>query len=195
MSARASRRPLRFARGSEFLQAERCAAWCVRETAARAAACARASRALVPGNLAGRPGGAAGVLRTTACVTALTRPRRPRHRHRRPPTRRLVAEELDLPMSQVRMMLGDTARAPNQGATIASASIQIHALPLRQAAAQARRWLLDAGREHFGVQADAAESVDSIDGGRAPSTAGASGFGTLVAGRHVVLHARHRHAP
>ena len=43
------------------------------------------------------------------------------------------------------MVLGDTARAPNQGATIASASIQIHAQPLRLAAAQARAWLRRAG--------------------------------------------------
>ena len=54
----------------------------------------------------------------------------------------IVAEELDLDVDQVDMVLGDTARAPNQGPTIASASIQISAVPLRQAAAQARAWLL-----------------------------------------------------
>ncbi len=53
----------------------------------------------------------------------------------------LVAEELDLPMARVHVVLGDTARAPNQGPTIASASIQIHGAPLRAAAAQARAWL------------------------------------------------------
>ena len=55
----------------------------------------------------------------------------------------IVAEELDVPMEKVCMVLGDTARAPNQGPTIASASIQIHALPLRLAAAQARALLVD----------------------------------------------------
>lgn len=54
----------------------------------------------------------------------------------------IVAEELDVALSRVSMVLGDTARAPNQGATIASASIQIHAVPLRFAAAQARTFLL-----------------------------------------------------
>ena len=39
----------------------------------------------------------------------------------------IVAEELDVSMAQVQMVLGDTARAPNQGPTIASASIQISA--------------------------------------------------------------------
>lgn len=54
----------------------------------------------------------------------------------------IVAEELYLRMDQVRMVLGDTERAPNQGATIASATLQISAVPLRNAAAEARRWLL-----------------------------------------------------
>ncbi|MDH6592242.1 nicotinate dehydrogenase subunit B [Variovorax sp. TBS-050B] len=66
----------------------------------------------------------------------------------------IVAEELELGMPCVRMMLGDTARAPNQGATIASASIQIHAQPLRLAAAQARAWLLARAAEHLGVPAE-----------------------------------------
>jgi nicotinate dehydrogenase subunit B len=54
----------------------------------------------------------------------------------------VVAEELDVPLSQVFMRLGDTGAVPNQGATIASSSLQIHAQPLRMAAAQARQWLL-----------------------------------------------------
>ena len=61
----------------------------------------------------------------------------------------IVAEELDVAVSDVQVALGDTARAPNQGATIASASIQIHAEPLRRAAAQARAWLA----AHGGVAA------------------------------------------
>ncbi len=63
----------------------------------------------------------------------------------------IVAEELELTLACVSMALGDTARAPNQGATIASASIQIHAVPLRQAAAQARAWLLARGAQWLGV--------------------------------------------
>jgi len=67
----------------------------------------------------------------------------------------IVAEELDVPMAQVNMVLGDTTRAPNQGATIASASIQIHAKPLRTAAAQARQWLVARAADHLGVAAAA----------------------------------------
>lgn len=54
----------------------------------------------------------------------------------------IVAEELDVTMDRVTLIMGSTEAAPNQGATIASASIQIHAEPLRRAAAQARRELL-----------------------------------------------------
>jgi nicotinate dehydrogenase subunit B len=54
----------------------------------------------------------------------------------------IVSEELSLELSQIHMVLGHTASVPNQGATIASASLQIHATPLRAAAAQAHAWLL-----------------------------------------------------
>ena len=74
----------------------------------------------------------------------------------------IVAEELDLGMPCVRMMLGDTARAPNQGATIASASIQIHAQPLRLAAAQARAWLLARAAERLGVAVDALQVRNGV---------------------------------
>src|SRR5258706_15704423 len=59
----------------------------------------------------------------------------------------IAADELDVRMDCVKVVLGDTASVPNQGATIASASIQVHGAPLRQAAAQARAWLLDRAAE------------------------------------------------
>ena len=66
----------------------------------------------------------------------------------------IVAEELDLALDQVCMVLGDTDSAPNQGATIASATIQISAIPLRNAAAEARRFLLARAAQRFAVAAD-----------------------------------------
>jgi nicotinate dehydrogenase subunit B len=77
----------------------------------------------------------------------------------------IVAEELEVGIDAVTMLMGSTASAPNQGATIASASIQIHGVPLRQAAAQARAWLL-------GQAALAREPVD---------------VRRLLAGRHIEL--------
>src|SRR5689334_9894944 len=54
----------------------------------------------------------------------------------------IVAEELDVSFARVVVVLGDTSRVPNQGATIASETIQITAVPLRKAAAQARQFLV-----------------------------------------------------
>jgi nicotinate dehydrogenase subunit B len=54
----------------------------------------------------------------------------------------IVAEELDVSFARVVVVLGDTSRAPDQGPTIASETIQITAVPLRKAAAQARQFLL-----------------------------------------------------
>jgi nicotinate dehydrogenase subunit B len=54
----------------------------------------------------------------------------------------VVAEELDVSFARVVVVLGDTSRVPNQGATIASETIQITAVPLRKAAAQARQFLV-----------------------------------------------------
>ncbi|MBT2333264.1 molybdopterin-dependent oxidoreductase [Variovorax paradoxus] len=98
----------------------------------------------------------------------------------------IVAEELDLGMPCVRMMLGDTARAPNQGATIASASIQIHAQPLRLAAAQARAWLLARAAERLGVAADALQVRNGVVRvAEAPDRH--LNYADLVAGQRTVL--------
>src|SRR5450432_1224110 len=61
----------------------------------------------------------------------------------------IVAEELDVSFARVVVVLGDTSRVPNQGATIASETIQITAVPLRRAAAQARQFLLARAAEHL----------------------------------------------
>jgi nicotinate dehydrogenase subunit B len=98
----------------------------------------------------------------------------------------LAADELDLPLHCVAMQLGHTAAVPNQGATIASASIQIHAMPMRQAAAQARAWLLAqaALRLHQPVEALAAThgTVHLRD-----SDAPLIRYDELIEGRHVEL--------
>src|SRR5437660_2792135 len=59
----------------------------------------------------------------------------------------IVAEELDVSFARVVVVLGDTAVVPNQGATIASETIQITAVPLRKAAAQARHFLIERAAE------------------------------------------------
>jgi nicotinate dehydrogenase subunit B len=98
----------------------------------------------------------------------------------------IVAEELDLPLHCVAMALGDTARAPNQGATIASASIQIHAQPLRRAAAQARAWLAARGAGWLGVPAAHVQTRAGHVQLRADAARQVP-YGQLVAGQRTVL--------
>ncbi|WP_176157313.1 xanthine dehydrogenase family protein molybdopterin-binding subunit [Burkholderia multivorans] len=100
----------------------------------------------------------------------------------------IVAEELDVPAARVTMVLGDTAATPNQGPTIASATIQISAAPLRCAAAQARHALLALAAERFGV--DAAQlrvdegTISAVDRSGAQRQAS---YAELVAQRRIAL--------
>ncbi len=96
----------------------------------------------------------------------------------------IVAEELYLRMEQVRMVLGDTESTPNQGATIASATLQISAVPLRNAAAEARRWLLQQAAQHFSV---AVEQLTLNDGLIVSPQGLTVSYGELVTGVHVEL--------
>lgn len=103
----------------------------------------------------------------------------------------IVAEELDVPLASVRMVLGHTDATPNQGPTIASATIQISAQPLRRAAAQARAFLLARAAERLGVAADSL----AVDEGRirvrqpgsdTPAETGLS-YGALLGDDHIEL--------
>jgi nicotinate dehydrogenase subunit B len=66
----------------------------------------------------------------------------------------IVAEELYLRLDQVTMVLGDTARTPDQGATIASDTLQTSAKPLRAAAAQACALLVQQAARRLNVAED-----------------------------------------
>jgi nicotinate dehydrogenase subunit B len=99
----------------------------------------------------------------------------------------IVAEEFDVPAERVRMILGSTAATPNQGPTIASATIQISAVPLRCAAAQARLALLRLASEKMGVAIKRLTTADGrvfVEG--EDSTSGFS-FGELVQDQQITL--------
>jgi nicotinate dehydrogenase subunit B len=74
----------------------------------------------------------------------------------------IVAEELDVSLARVIVVLGDTSRTPNQGATIASETIQITAVPLRKAAAQARLFLMTRASEILELPADELSVEDGL---------------------------------
>ena len=73
----------------------------------------------------------------------------------------LVAEELNMPVGKVHLLMGHTAISPNQGATIASTSLQVHAAPMRAAAAQAREWLCAKAAERLQCEP---QQIDLQDG-------------------------------
>ncbi|MEA3084190.1 MAG: nicotinate dehydrogenase subunit [Paraburkholderia sp.] len=99
----------------------------------------------------------------------------------------IVAEELDVPLTRVSVVLGHTSEAPNQGPTIASATIQISAVPLRHAAAQARQFLLAEAAARWNVSAEQLEVRDGVVFNRGDDTAKGLGYGDLIAGRRIEL--------
>lgn len=95
----------------------------------------------------------------------------------------IVAEELEVPFERLEMVLGHTEAAPNQGPTIASATIQISAVPLRRAAAQAREHLIALAAARWRVAAD---TLRAQDGAIVPKDAGdtrRAPYGELLRGR------------
>lgn len=95
----------------------------------------------------------------------------------------IVAEELDADPSRVRMVLGDTGRTPNQGATIASDTIQTTAVPLRAAAAQARAALLALAAARLDVPVEALATRN----GAVVHGAQAIGYDALLRGERIRL--------
>jgi CO/xanthine dehydrogenase Mo-binding subunit len=63
----------------------------------------------------------------------------------------VVAEELNLPVERIEVVMGDTLLTPNQGGGSASSSIRWGAPALRNAAAQARSALVTAGAQRLGL--------------------------------------------
>ena len=61
----------------------------------------------------------------------------------------IVAEEIDVPFDHVKVIMGDTALCVNQGGGSASAGLKTGAVPLRNAAAEARRVLVDLAAQHL----------------------------------------------
>ncbi|NVN87809.1 MAG: molybdopterin-dependent oxidoreductase [Rhodopseudomonas sp.] len=96
----------------------------------------------------------------------------------------IVAEELDVSFARVVVVLGDTSRVPNQGATIASETIQITAVPLRNAAAQARHFLLARAAQRLELPVDDLSIEDGLVRGRDNRSVS---YGELIGGETIRL--------
>ena len=81
-------------------------------------------------------------------------------------------------------MLGDTSRVPNQGATIASETIQITAVPLRKAAAQARQFLMARAAERLELPREDLAIEDGLIRGHDNRSVS---YGELIGGETIRL--------
>ncbi len=90
----------------------------------------------------------------------------------------MVAEELDVRHGAVTLVMGDTALTPDQGQTASSVTIQGAGVELRQAAATARKALVERAAQQLGVPAGELRVEDGEV--RARSGMAKASFGALV---------------
>lgn len=103
----------------------------------------------------------------------------------------IVADELDVPMSSVRIVQGDTLTTPDQGPTFGSVSIQIGSMQIRNAAALARAALLEAAAKRLNAKPEEL----SIENGVVTSPTGKVTFGQLIGGKTFNLKVDHTKPP
>lgn len=100
----------------------------------------------------------------------------------------IVADELDVPIDWISLVLGDTGNAPDQGPTIASETIQVTAKPLQIAAAQAKRHLLLLASQRLARPVEALTAADGVVNDRHDAAASVSLFALLENQRiHLLL--------
>jgi nicotinate dehydrogenase subunit B len=91
----------------------------------------------------------------------------------------IAAEELDLPIDRITIIQGDTALTPDQFMTVGSFSIQNGGMQIRQAAATARKALLEMSAQRLGVPAAELRISNGVITGVAKSIS----YSELVGGR------------
>jgi CO/xanthine dehydrogenase Mo-binding subunit len=99
----------------------------------------------------------------------------------------VVAEELDVAVEHVAITMGDTATTCNQGGASGSSGVSLGARPLRNAAAEARRILLDRAATLMGVPATQLTVANGVV--TAPGTGKKSlTYAELMGGKHFDTH-------
>jgi CO/xanthine dehydrogenase Mo-binding subunit len=93
-----------------------------------------------------------------------------------------VAEELDFPVGQVRVVMGDTRLTPDQGKTTASLNVVRGSQPVRVAAAEARRVLVALAAERLGIPAANLRTKDGFVLQKSATSGGIS-YGDLIGDR------------
>ncbi|HLB98287.1 MAG TPA: molybdopterin cofactor-binding domain-containing protein, partial [Acetobacteraceae bacterium] len=97
--------------------------------------------------------------------------------------RQIVAEELDVAVERIAIVMGDSARTVNQGGASGSTGVERGGITLRYAGAEARRVLLDLAAQHLGVAVAALQVRDGVVSVVANPTRQAS-YAALIGDRH-----------
>jgi len=95
----------------------------------------------------------------------------------------IVADELDVPFERVTVFMGDTATSCNQGGASGSTGIYEGARPLRNAAAEARRILVELASRKLGVPAGRLAVTDGVVASLDDASKRLS-YAELIGGRH-----------
>jgi nicotinate dehydrogenase subunit B len=74
----------------------------------------------------------------------------------------MVAEELDVPATRVTVVMGDTALTCNQGGASGSTGVQRGGTALRNAAAEARRILMERAAQRLSIAVDKLQVTDGV---------------------------------
>ncbi len=95
----------------------------------------------------------------------------------------IVADELDVPFEAVTVVMGDTAHTLDQGGGSNSSAIKQGAVPLRNAAAEARRILLDLAAKQLKASVDSLMVIDGVISVRSNPAKKVS-YGELIGGKY-----------
>src|SRR6266850_6137742 len=95
----------------------------------------------------------------------------------------IVADELDVAVDKVEVVMGDTALTCNQGGASGSTGIQTGARPLRSAAAEARQLLVQSASQKLGLPADQLRVDDGVVSAISDPSKKAS-YAELIGGRY-----------
>ncbi len=103
----------------------------------------------------------------------------------------IAAEELDVPLTKVTIVQGDTALTPDQGPTFGSLAIQIGGVQIRNACALAKSTLIDLAAKQLGTGVAELKVADGVvrSGDRNVS------YGELIGGKTFSLTLDHQKPP
>jgi CO/xanthine dehydrogenase Mo-binding subunit/aerobic-type carbon monoxide dehydrogenase small subunit (CoxS/CutS family) len=93
----------------------------------------------------------------------------------------IAAEELDVALGRIKMVMGDTEKTPDEGMTVGSMSLQTSGNNIRQAAAEARHFLRQLALEELEAWP---ENIQILDGTLSDSNTGReTSYWALLAGK------------